>query len=112
MPHVRNRYLIEIINKHLKFFPVVALQGARQVGKSALVRDLLPKSVEGMRYESFDQRSTLEFARTNPESFLEERTPLEGTLAIDEAQKVPSIFDAVKFMVDRKRAPGKFILLG
>ena len=112
MPHVRNRYLVDIVKKRLNFFPVVALQGARQVGKSSLVRDLLPECIDGLTYETFDQHSALEFARTSPEAFLEEKTPNQGTLAIDEPQKVPEIFDAVKFIVDRNRIPGKFILLG
>jgi predicted AAA+ superfamily ATPase len=112
MPHLRNRYLCEIIKKRLSFFPVVAIQGARQVGKSALVRNLLPQDLKDFRYETFDQPSVLQFAKENPESFVAGRMSPTGTLAIDEAQKVPDIFDTVKFYVDKNPRPGQFILLG
>ena len=112
MPHVRNRYLSEIIKKRLSFFPVLGIQGARQVGKSSLIRDLMPSSMSGLHYETFDQRSVYEFALNNPEAFIAAKTPDDGTLAIDEAQKVPQIFDAVKYSVDQNRVPGKYILLG
>ena len=112
MPHIRNRYLSEIIKKRLSFFPVVGVQGARQVGKSSLIRDLLPDSISGLHYETFDQRSVYEFAQENPEAFIAAKTPSDGTLVIDEAQKVPQIFDAVKYSVDQNRVPGKYILLG
>jgi uncharacterized protein len=112
MPHLRTRYIMDKILERLKFFPVVAIQGARQVGKSALVRDLLPHSIKVFRYETFDQPSIFQFAKSNPESFLESAVVTPGTLAIDEAQKVPEIFDAVKYRVDKKRIPGQFILLG
>lgn len=112
MPHIRQRYLTEIIKKRLRFFPVLGIQGARQVGKSALVRDLLPELITHFHYETFDQQTVFQFAQSNPESFIEAKMLANGTLAIDEAQKVPSIFDAVKFQVDKKKAPGQFILLG
>jgi uncharacterized protein len=112
MPHLRNRYLLETIKKRMAFFPVVGLQGARQVGKSALVSQLLPKSIHDVQYVTLDQPTALLFARSNPESFLQSQLPEVGTLAIDEAQKVPAIFDAIKFVVDQRRVPGRFILLG
>ena len=112
MPYMRTRYLADVIEKRLKFFPVLAIQGARQVGKSALVRELLPKRVKNFTYETFDQPSILDFARSSPESFLESKKSRNGTLAIDEARKVPSIFDAVKYFVDQERIPGQFLLLG
>ena len=112
MPHFRPRYLAKTIGKRLKFFPVIGIQGARQVGKSALVRDLLSKLIKNFHYETFDQQTVRQFAQSNPESFLEAKMQRDGTLAIDEAQKVPAIFDAVKYVVDKRRVPGQFILLG
>jgi uncharacterized protein len=112
MPHLRVRYLTDIIEKRLKFFPVVAIQGARQVGKSAMVRELLPQRLKHFHYETLDQPSILDFAKSSPESFLESKKSRHGTLAIDEAQKVPAIFDAIKYFVDKERIPGQFMLLG
>lgn len=111
MPHLRNRYVLKLIAKRLKFSPVIALQGARQTGKSVLVRDILAKSLKGSKYITFDSHSTADFAQNNPESFLASHQDC-NPLIIDEAQKVPPIFDAVKLRVDENRKPGRYLLLG
>lgn len=59
-----------------------------------------------MRYLSFDDANMAELARRNPKEIL------NPPCAIDEAQKVPGIFDAVKFDVDQNKRPGKYILTG
>lgn len=111
MPHYRNRYIVASLKKKLRFSPVVAIQGVRQSGKSFLVRELLPKEIKHAHYETFDRKITRDFASTNPETFLSKFID-NYPLIIDEAQKVPEIFDAVKFVVDQSRTPGKFLLLG
>jgi predicted AAA+ superfamily ATPase len=111
MPHARERHVLPLLVKRLSFSPVVALQGARQVGKSFLVRELLKRGRPSLVYQTFDQASVRAFAASNPETFLsqyEDASPL----VVDEAQKVPAIFDAVKYEVDRLRRPGCFLLLG
>jgi len=87
-------------------FPVVAVTGPRQSGKSTLVQFAFPdkKSV------SFDDKNLRELAKSNPGDFL--RAFPDGVV-IDEAQKVPEIFDAVKLEVDKgPYVPGKYILTG
>src|SRR3990167_2157986 len=111
MPHLRNRYVLKLILKRLKFSPVVALQGARQTGKSVLVRDILAKGLRAAKYVTFDSKTAVDFAKHNPESFLSSYQDF-SPLIIDEAQKAPSIFDAVKLSVDEKRKPGRYLLLG
>jgi predicted AAA+ superfamily ATPase len=111
MPHPRIRHATPLLLKKLKFSPVVAIQGARQTGKSFLVRELLSKSLPGLEYVSLDRRVDREFAASNPETFLE-RFPDASPLVIDEAQKSPAIFDALKYSVDSKRVPGRFLILG
>jgi len=59
------------------------------------------------RYETFDLQSTRSRATKSPELFLDNGRPL---LIIDEAQKLPNIFDEIKAIVDNKRTLGKFIL--
>ena len=103
--------ITELLLKRLKHSPVVAIQGVRQSGKSTLARDLFAKNVAGTKYLTFDQPSVREYAERNPESFLSEHESVK-TLIIDEAQKVPKIFDAIKYLVDQKRRPGQFLLLG
>ncbi len=111
LPHLRQRHIIPLLLKKLSFTPVVAIQGARQTGKSVLAREILPAERAHYVYVTFDTFAERDFAARNPDSFLAKYETL-GTLAIDEAQKVPDIFDAVKLSVDQKRVPGKFLLLG
>jgi predicted AAA+ superfamily ATPase len=111
MPHQRKRYGTANLLKKLSLFRVVGIQGARQTGKSILARELLQPHRPNLKYQTFDQQTVLEIAQRNPESFLnqhEDALPL----VIDEAQKIPKIFDAVKFVVDQKNRPGQFVLLG
>ena len=62
------------------------------------------------RYVSFDDRTMREIAKANPVDFLK---AFPNGAVIDEAKKVPEIFDALKLTVDREPyQPGKFILTG
>ncbi len=111
MPHSRARHGLPLLIKKLKFQPVVTIQGVRQSGKSFLARELLLNHCPNLTYLTFDQKIVKDQAKSNPESFLfsyAESRPL----AIDEAQKVPDIFDAIKYQVDRQRRPGSYLLLG
>jgi len=87
-------------------FPVVAITGPRQSGKTTLARMAFPEK----RYVSFDDKNMRELALSNPGDFL--RAFPEGAI-IDEAQKVPDLFDAIKLIVDNgEYSPGKYILTG
>jgi len=87
-------------------FPVVGITGPRQSGKTTLAREAFPEK----RYVSFDDKSMRELAASNPLDFL--RAFPDGAV-IDEAQKVPDIFDALKLLIDsRKWNPGMFVLTG
>ena len=87
-------------------FPVIAITGPRQSGKTTLARYAFPEK----RIVSFDDKNLRELAQSNPGDFL--KAFPDGAI-IDEAQKVPEIFDAVKYVVDNgSYVPGKFILTG
>ena len=87
-------------------FPVVGVTGPRQSGKSTLTKAAFP----GKRYVTFDDRTMRELAISNPSDFL---AAFPDGAIIDEAQKVPEIFDALKMHVDNSDfTPGKFILTG
>jgi uncharacterized protein len=85
--------------------PALLVTGARQAGKTALVRHVFPEH----RYVSLDLPSEAEQAEREPAAFLERHgTPL----IIDEVQYAPSIFRHLKSRIDRRRASGEFILTG
>jgi len=88
--------------------PVVLVHGARQTGKSTLVKHLSENEYPA-KYLTFDDPSILSAARNNPLEFL---SAYESNLVIDEVQRVPEIFLTVKGLVDKKRKPGKYILTG
>ncbi len=86
---------------------VVCLLGARQAGKSTLVRSVA-ESEHPARYVTLDDRATLELAREDPTAFVAggER------LAIDEVQRAPDLLLAIKQVVDLEPTPGRFLITG
>mgnify|MGYP000856178396 CR=1 FL=1 len=89
-----------------RYFPVVAILGARQVGKTTLVAHL---SIEGLTTVTFDPVQDVGGARTDPDFFLQNRRP---PLFLDEIQYAPELLASIKRQVDRERRPGQFILSG
>ncbi len=87
-------------------FPVIAITGPRQSGKTTLAKAAFPEK----KYVTFDDRKMRNIAESAPEDFLK---AFPNGAIIDEAQKVPDIFDAIKLVVDKEKyTPGKFILTG
>lgn len=88
--------------------PVVLLIGARQTGKSTLIGS--PQMQKGgRRFITFDDANALAAAKADPAGFL---NTYSGPLALDEIQRVPELFLAIKASVDRNRAAGRFLLSG
>ena len=88
------------------YFPCVMLTGARQVGKSTLLRGMLP---EGMNYVTLDDYVEAARAKEDPNGFLD-RHGLP--LCIDEIQYAPELLRAIKVRVDADRRPGMYWLTG
>jgi predicted AAA+ superfamily ATPase len=88
--------------------PVVLLNGARQTGKSTLVQSLASQG-HPARYITFDDAGMLSAAKEDPSGFL---AGLSGPVILDEIQRVPELFLAIKAQVDRNRQPGRFLLTG
>ena len=101
--HISSRVLAALADS-----PVVLLHGARQTGKSTLVRHLT-SSDHPARYFTFDDAPVLSAATADPAGFL---AGTEGPIALDEIQRVPELFLAIKADVDRRRRPGRFLLTG
>jgi len=88
--------------------PVVLLNGPRQAGKSTLVQWLVENRYPA-RYITLDDAGVLAAARNNPSGFL---SGIDGPVALDEVQRAPELFLAIKAIVNSKRTPGKFLLTG
>jgi len=101
-----NRIAENALKRLASQFPVVGITGPRQSGKSTLAKMTFPNK----QYLSFDDKTLREIASSNPKDFL---LAFPDGAIIDEAQKVPEIFDAVKYYVDSEKSePGKYILTG
>lgn len=101
-----NRTAKEALLRLASQFPVIGVTGPRQSGKSTLTKAVFPDK----RYITFDDRTMRELALSNPSDFI---AAFPDGAIIDEAQKVPQIFDALKMHIDSSEfKPGKFILTG
>lgn len=87
--------------------PVVLIHGPRQCGKTTLAQVTGRK--RGYVYFSFDDEVTLAAAASDPTGFVSE---LPGRVILDEVQRAPGIFRALKAVVDKQRMPGRFLLTG
>jgi uncharacterized protein len=98
----------EALERAARLAPVVVLLGARQTGKTTLVRSL--PSFRGRPYLTLDDFDLREQARIDPESVVA-RAP---ALVLDEVQRARDLLIAVKRAVDEDphRTPGRFILTG
>lgn len=101
----RKRLLADRIRKALEFFPVVAVVGARQTGKSTLVQHEFPER----KYLTLDSPEVRAVLEKDPYAFLSAQ---KDPLTLDEVQKVPAVFESLKLLVDRCRQPGRFLLTG
>jgi hypothetical protein len=88
--------------------PVVLVNGARQTGKSTLARAVAEQR-DSSRYVTLDDVTAFSSASSDPMGFL---TMTDGPVVLDEVQRVPALFRAIKLLVDRNRQPGRFLLTG
>ncbi len=88
--------------------PAIFLHGARQTGKTTLVRHFM-EAGHPATYLSLDESRILEAARADPEGFV---SGLPTPVILDEVQLEPALFRALKVEIDRDRRPGRFLLTG
>ncbi len=99
------RLVESMIRDALADTPVVCVLGARQCGKTALVKHMFPDRP----YVDLDTYSEFLMASEDPGSYIER---LPDSVTIDEVQKVPNLIGPIKVSVDQNRRPGRFILTG
>lgn len=100
---LKKRTLEATLEIALETFPVVLLNGARQVGKSTLAL----KRFEN--YLTLDDGELRLYAKENPKGFLKNLTL---PICLDEIQKAPGLLEYIKIMVDQERTSGNFLLTG
>ncbi len=100
------RLLEEQLERSLSTFPVAVVTGARQTGKSTLVRTGAVGS--GRTYITLDDPDVLERALREPEALLRGEEPL----TLDEVQRAPELLLAVKRSDDERKTAGRYLLTG
>jgi predicted AAA+ superfamily ATPase len=103
------RAVLPLLQSRLEKWPITVLTGARQTGKTTLVRDLLPERQESASvYFSLDDPDQRLLLAGDPVRRLDHGTQL---VILDEIQKQPQLLDAVKLLADRGKGH-RFLLLG
>jgi uncharacterized protein len=106
MKKYKNRTIEKVIINSVNDFPVVILTGARQTGKSTLLKHLFPN----YKYVTLDYPNIRSIAKNDPEMFLDN---YGDVIIIDEIQYAPELLEYIKIKVDEDRSKnGKYILTG
>jgi len=100
-----HRAIEDIVKESANNFKAVLVTGARQTGKSTLLKHLYPEIKE----ISFDDPFAEEQAKNNPDMFMMLNEP---PVFLDEIQYVPSLFRYIKMSCDKSNDKGLFFLSG
>lgn len=101
------RDITEYLQKFASFFPVIAVLGPRQSGKTTLVQHVF-NNYHYLNLENLDIRQA---TLIDPRGFLEKLLEHPGVI-IDEFQNSPDLLSYLQVIVDREKRPGFFILTG
>lgn len=99
------RRLAPIIQAQSSKFPVLAITGPRQSGKTTLLKTLF----DDYRYVSLENPNARSFALEDPVGFLNQ---YDQKVILDEVQRVPALFSYIQSKVDESGQMGQFILSG
>ena len=106
---INRSFLLEDIRVRLAESPVVALLGARQVGKTTLAEQVAAAWAGPSVVFDLEHAATREALSATPEKLLGER---EGLVIVDEVQRLPSLFATLRPLCDDKKRRAVFLLLG
>lgn len=105
MPKWIDRTMAKEIRKRISQFPILAVTGPRQSGKTTLLKTLFPD----YRYVSLENPDLRTFAREDPNGFLQQYA---AKTIFDEVQRVPELFSFLQTAVDKSGQMGQYILSG
>jgi len=100
-----HRHIEPVVKRIAKRKPVLVLTGARQVGKSTMLK----QTYQNINYIALNRPLVRESAKNNPSLFFEENKP---PVIVDEIQKAAELFDYIKDIVDEDKTKGQFYLTG
>jgi predicted AAA+ superfamily ATPase len=101
VPRAAEKTVIELA----RGYPIVAVTGPRQSGKTTLAR----KAFADKPYISLEDMDVREFVAADPRGFLAQ---FPDGAVIDEAQRGPALFSYLQTRIDEEQRPGQFILTG
>jgi predicted AAA+ superfamily ATPase len=96
------RKLLKVLSRFEKSFPVVAITGARQSGRTTLARSFFSK----LDYVSLEDPIKLSFAQEDPRGLL---ARFDKGAIFDEVQRWPDLFSYLQGIVDEDRMLGRFV---
>ncbi|MDX2250062.1 MAG: ATP-binding protein [Bacteroidia bacterium] len=103
------REIANTILENLSYFPVTGIIGPRQVGKTTLAKAIINDFQKPAIHLELELESDL-YKLEDAETFL--RFHQEKLIIIDEIQRLPRIFPLLRALVDERRTPGRFLILG
>ena len=104
------RHAEDDVIRGLEESPVVAILGARQVGKTTLARQVAARPDLGLPVHRFDLEDPRDLARLAEPGLALRR--LTGLVVLDEVQRMPELFPLLRVLADRPEMPARFLLLG
>jgi predicted AAA+ superfamily ATPase len=99
------RDIVQIIDKYRESFPVLAFTGARQCGKTTLLKEYF----KGYRYYNLENLDTRRRFEESPTDFV---NPKNVGVIIDEVQRFPEILPLIQSVVDEQKIMGSYIISG
>ncbi len=102
------RKVEDTVRQYLKIFPVVAVLGPRQCGKSTLVKKLAANWGDSVY---LDLQNDTDLSKLDQPAYFFQSND-DKIICLDEIQLVPQLFSVLRSVVDNNRQNGKFILLG
>ena len=100
-----NRHIESVVERIAKRKPVIVITGARQVGKSTMLKEVY----HNINYLTLNNPLVRESAKDSPSLFFEKNQP---PIVVDEIQKAAELFDYIKDVVDENKVKGQFYLTG
>ena len=105
-----HRQLVTKLNRLAKQFPVIAITGSRQIGKSTLARMYAEAAGKELVFYDLENPSDHFALENQTTSLLESHS--EQLVVIDEVQRIKSLFPVLRYLVDKDRKALRFVLLG